>query len=222
MLRPFDVRFGSFIAYAPRGTTPEALHAKAFMRSLKNAAGVMLHDGKTIPMINYLCGEIASSLGQYRDLSEVLNPASTLIPAPGSSLRVAGGLWVPELIRTQLVANGIGRLVLPCLGRVKPVRKSATAPMGQRPEAQDHYDTIAVVEQPMVWPRHLIVVDDVITRGATTMGAIARLRESAPDSEIVVFAMLRTMSNAAEFKSLVDPVGGTISLSPFGSTHRSV
>jgi orotate phosphoribosyltransferase-like protein len=59
--------------------------------------------------------------------------------------------------------------------------------------------------------QRLIIVDDVVTRGATLLACYARLSEAYPDVPISVFALIRTMSGA-EIAKMLDPVTGTIKL----------
>jgi len=64
------------------------------------------------------------------------------------------------------------------------------------------------------------LIDDVVTRGATLLGAANRLAESYPDAQIAAFAALRAIGNPAEFKSVNNPVKGVITLQSNGGTLR--
>jgi len=59
----------------------------------------------------------------------------------------------------------------------------------------------------------IVLVDDVITRGATMLGAASRLAEVYPEAEIRCFAMIRTMSRSETFVRILDPCLGHIRLS---------
>ena len=65
-----------------------------------------------------------------------------------------------------------------------------------------------------------MLVDDVVTRGATLLGAANRLAESYPDAQIAAFVALRAVSNPSEFKEVKDAVDGFITLQPNGGTLR--
>ncbi len=56
------------------------------------------------------------------------------------------------------------------------------------------------------------IVDDVITRGATTLGAANRIADVFPSSDIRVLAAMRTISNPDEFTYFCKPCTGTIKL----------
>lgn len=55
-----------------------------------------------------------------------------------------------------------------------------------------------------------MIVDDVVTRGATLLGAASRLSEAYPQASIRAFAAMRTVSNPDEFREIRDPVMGKI------------
>jgi hypoxanthine phosphoribosyltransferase len=85
---------------------------------------------------------------------------------------------------------------------------------------QLHFDSLAHSRQLSPAKRYL-VVDDVITRGATLLACASRIKESNPTAEVKGFALLRAISNPVEFEAIVDPVGdGTITLRPQGDTLR--
>lgn len=61
-------------------------------------------------------------------------------------------------------------------------------------------------------PDEILLVDDVITRGATLLGAANRLAEAYPKAHIRAFAAMRTISPPNVFASTHNPVIGTIEL----------
>jgi hypothetical protein len=71
----------------------------------------------------------------------------------------------------------------------------------------------------LVSPGRFLLVDDVVTRGATFLGAASRLRESFPDTEIRAFALVRTESQG-ELNAIRDPAEGWIESVPGGGTQR--
>ena len=138
-------------------------------------------------------------------------PTTVLVPVPSSSLMRPGTLWAPDRIAKALVANAIGREVVECLARVKPLRKAAMSDASSRPKPAEQYETISVqgaISEPK--PNEIVLVDDIITRGATFLGAANRLVEAFPGARIRCFAAMRTISDPSEFKSLYDPVLGSI------------
>ncbi|MCY2959174.1 MAG: hypothetical protein NTY35_03330 [Planctomycetota bacterium] len=66
----------------------------------------------------------------------------------------------------------------------------------------------------------VLVVDDVITRGAVGLAAVSLLRQQMPDADIRVFAMIRTISSPEDFRQLLDPCSGVVALQADGSTVR--
>jgi len=133
-----------------------------------------------------------------------------LVPVPGSSLMKEDTLWVPDRIAKSLVANGIGREVAACLSRATAVPKSATSDAPDRPKPLRHFETLAIQESISQPPDEILLVDDIVTRGATMWGAANRLAEAYPEALIRGFAAVRTSSNPYEFEELYRPVKGTI------------
>jgi hypothetical protein len=66
--------------------------------------------------------------------------------------------------------------------------------------------------------QHLVIVDDVVTRGATFLACEARLREAFPSVPISCFAVVRTMSGV-EVDSPIAPASGKITYRG-GHLHR--
>jgi orotate phosphoribosyltransferase-like protein len=62
----------------------------------------------------------------------------------------------------------------------------------------------------MVVPARITLVDDVVTQGATALAAASRVAEIFSDSEIGVFALVRTRGLVEDIDSIVDPVSGWI------------
>lgn len=141
-----------------------------------------------------------------------------LVPAPGSALRVAGTLWVPERICAAFVAEKLGARVDPCLSRIAAVPKSATSPRQQRPSAQKHYDTIGVAGGSLIAER-IVVVDDVVTTGATLLAAVSRISEAFPHADVRAFALARAISDG-DIQATHLPTRGVIRLRVDGKTWR--
>ena len=117
-----------------------------------------------------------------------------------------------------LVDRGLAGNSQPLIERTHPVRKSAYAAPGERPTAQEHFETFTVDDATAV-PRRVLLVDDVVTRGATFLGAASRIREGFPETEIRAFALVRTESYG-ELTAIQDPREGHIELLPSGVTVR--
>jgi hypothetical protein len=57
---------------------------------------------------------------------------------------------------------------------------------------------------------HLILIDDVVTKGRTLLAAALRLRELFPRADVRGFALLRTMGYSPVFDQLLMPCTGKI------------
>jgi hypothetical protein len=134
-----------------------------------------------------------------------------LIPVPGSSLMKKGDLWVPENLTQSFQEQGLG-ISFPCLERKRKVPKSAFCKSNERPEPEEHYNSIEVksLMKHMYEPLRIILVDDIITRGSTMLGCINLLEEVFPKADIKGFAIMRTISDIELFKDIEDPCVGTV------------
>ena len=200
-----ELKYWSFLAYSPRGELPVRERSRHIMRMLKFER----HVGQAgQPMSRYVANAIWKYLSE-ESVESGLGPEVTLVPAPRSSKLLSGGLWVPRLLAEALVELDLGKEVVPCLQRVRAVPKAAFAQAKDRPDAVTHFETIEV-GSPMLRPGRVVVVDDVVTRGATLLGAASRLAESWRGASVRGFAAMRTISNAIEFRDIKDPVEGKI------------
>ena len=199
--------FGSFLIYAPRGTSELSNKAKQFVRALKEERLI------GVPPQSPSAYAARRLSEERRDgiLEELFETNPLLVPVPRSSLTVEGGIWPAYNIASALVGQGIGATVLPCLQRVKAVPKSAFAASRSRPKPLDHYESITAVK--MVADREqLCLVDDVLTKGATLVAAASRLQEAYPRAKIVAFALVRTLGFVEDIERIVEPVIGTITI----------
>jgi predicted amidophosphoribosyltransferase len=57
------------------------------------------------------------------------------------------------------------------------------SPAAERPDAQRHFETIAVQKE-LVPAKEILLVDDVVTSGAALLGSANRLFETYPDVPI--------------------------------------
>ncbi len=168
-------------------------------------------------MIEYAISRLAA---RYRDsvLAGVLGPDVTLIPAPRRAPIKPGSLWPAERICTEMMKHELGGEMAPCLERKIAVPKSAWAAPGERPNVKTHYDSLAV-NPGLHRPKRVLVVDDVITKGATTLACVARVQDAFPGAVVEAFAVIRTMGLVQDIDRIVDPVRGTVTLR-FGDAHR--
>jgi len=193
-----ELRFGSFLVYSPKGTTPVSVRSRQYCSAVKKG------NPEALRIILAQLSLRFSSTG----LSAVLGPDVTLVPAPRSSVLEPGYLWPARLIAEALVAIRLGATVVPALTRTTAVPKSAFQARGERPDAKRHYETIAA--EPALSTPRITVVDDVVTKGNTLLAAASRVAEAFPNAEVAAFALVRTMGLVPEVATIIDPCVGII------------
>jgi hypothetical protein len=163
--------------------------------------------------------------GQTRDSRAAIRSSKTsrwdgvLVPTPGSGLAMKDSIWCARSLCDAMVTAGLGSQAVTLVERAKAIRKSAYCKAGERPTPREHYDSMKV-KALIDPPEKILLVDDVITKGATFAGAAARLIEAFPDAEIRAFAMART---EPQMKQVIEPRIGLISCwTDGGSVNRLV
>jgi hypothetical protein len=205
-----EVRFGAFLAYSPRGKSETSVNS----RKVRDAIKYVQPDGLR-QVFDRLERDFATT-----GLDEVLGPNFTLIPAPRSTPIVKGGLWPARRLAEELRARGLGSDVVPLVTRANPVAKSAFAGAGGRPTAQDHLESLAT-EPLLANPTSIVVVDDVVTKGATLLAVASIIGARFPEAHVRAFAMLRTLGLQPEVDAIVAPCLGSITLTSSGEAWRS-
>ena len=142
-------------------------------------------------------------------LQPFLNPGITLVPVPRSAPLTENAVWPSKVIADVLLANGYGGEVRALIERVTAVRKSSTAPAAERPSIPEHMASMQV-NADMLAPDQITLVDDVLTKGSTTVACANLLQERFPDATIRIFAMMRTQGFVDDIEKIVDPSVGTI------------
>lgn len=207
--------FGSLLAYSPREASTAIVHSKNVMIALKQDSFV---SNPPVLMSQWVAQTVQRKKPSL-SFASFFKANTTLVPAPKSSLMQPNTLWVPLRIANALAEIGLGKNVLPCLVRDKPVAKFASSVPNKRPTVTEHYESMSV-QGSLSKPEDILLIDDVITRGATLLGAANRLADAFPQAEIRAFAAMRTISNPAEFVKVYDPCVGKIELREIGDTLR--
>ena len=207
--------FAAFLSYTPRPKSPDTMRSRDVMFALKKDGYV----GDPPILMSELVAQAIHQNMATLPFASFFQADTVLVPTPKSSLMKPDTLWVPERIATALVKVGLGREVVTCLVRANPVAKAAICMPSQRPTVGQHYESLAVQGR-LSAPDEIVLVDDIITRGATLLGCANRLADSFPQARIRAFAAMRTVSNPFEFVKVRDPVVGFIELRESGDTLR--
>jgi hypothetical protein len=215
---PSELEFGSFLQYAPRGTTNVSRSSKTVCSAIKNDFQISIRsaDGKAsfVWAIQKAVERIEQTRPKFPLLDTFFGPDRILIPVPRSApFRVSDALWPARRICDELVARGLGAAVMPALIRHTAVTKSATAPKGCRPMPPDHFRSTSLAsELPLFSQKKITIVDDVITRGSTFIGMSPHVAAAFPDHDIRCFALVRTIS-VGDVETLEAPAAGSIEYS---------
>lgn len=214
-MRLEKIEFCSFLSYAPWGESENAMRSKTVTSNLKGDAHVSKNN---IPISTLIARDIKKNLKKL-PFANFFKENTILVPTPSSSLQKANSLWVPQRLAKAMVKEGLGKDSIECLSRITPIRKAQTSHASDRPKALEHYNSIGIVET-LDSPNEILLVDDIITRGSTFLGAANKLADSYPNANIRAFAAMRTISNPDEFEKFIDPCVGTIKLRDDGTTIR--
>ena len=165
--------------------------------------------------------KIAAHIGHHRNengIDGVLGEDVALVPMPRSAPFTNGALWPARMLAEALVSERLGSLVLPMLERAVAVQRSSTAPAGKRPRAAAHLKSFRVLP-PLDPPSRIVIVDDVVTTGATMLAAISAVFDAIRRPPPRGFALFRTLSKG-ELKAISSPTLSHISLLRNGWTQR--
>jgi len=189
--------------YSPRGPSQSAERSRCLRTLIKQA-----HPGALDRCLQRLRTMI--DLGVTPAFLSI--PSLALVPLPRRTPTGRLGASAPAvLIGQRLLEAGVGAVLWPALGRIRPLAKSAWAHPGTRPEFHEHYDSLALVECDPP-SRQVLLVDDVVTRGRTLLSAAMRLRDALPQIEVYAFALLRTDGLSPDIEQITAPLCGTIRL----------
>lgn len=203
---PSSLVFASFLNYSPRGRSEVSQSSKTFALRLK-ANRVVVPASRTTAA-EYLVSRIAPDQ-PGSPLTEFFRPTDAMVPVPTSAVSKPGTVWPALEIAKALVAAGFGCEVVQMLGRSQPMRKSAYAPVGDRPTIDEHLESLSVHGSVAVGDR-LVLVDDLVTKGTTLLACAMALRKIAPTREVVAFAAMRTLGLQPEIDRIAEPVVGQV------------
>jgi hypothetical protein len=184
-MRFTKVEFGSYLTYSPRRNSDDARASRTAMKALKDDE--VLREPPIL--MSELLGNLIRDNLSNLPFSKLFTANPVLVPTPKSSLMQPGTLWVPQRLANVFVRRGLGQEVVECLKLVKAVRKSATSQAADRPKALEHYESMEV-QKFFPEPAEILLIDDIITRGATVLGATNKLAEAFPRAHICAFAAI--------------------------------
>lgn len=208
-MRLSELDFGSLLSYSPRGNSDIQCRSRTVTMAVKNDQFVT-SGSKQILMSDFIAERLVSDMANLPFVN-YFNVRPILVPVPNSSFNKSGTLWVPQRLANALFRKGLGMKVEECLKRITPLPKSATSLAANRPKAAAHFYSLAV-ERILHEPTEILLIDDVVTRGATLLGAANRLLEAYPNAHVRAFAVIRTISSPEDFSNIYDPRTGTITL----------
>jgi len=218
---PRELEFASLFAYSPRGESDAARRSKLLCYELKR--GGFTHPRNRDPQAEQPVARwIAERLLERRQkppFGGFFGADVTLVPMPTHAKRQDDSLWVPMNLCEEFCRAGLAGAISPCIVRTTAVPKAARSDSDKRPTVQQHLDSMSLDRTIEVFD-DVLLVDDVVTRGATLMAASIRVLEAFPRARVRAFAVVRTISDDEDLRSIDDPRLGIIKLYESGRTHR--
>ena len=157
---------------------------------------------------------------QRRVFPSYFGADAVVVPVPSHAPLQEGSLWPAKMIAEALVTRGLADRWTPMLKRAQPVHKAATSPAPRT--VQTHLRTMRVQpELPFVDVARILVVDDVVTSGATLFAAVQHIRTCYPKIEVNAFALIRRVDEIPDRpEQCLQPCRGTVTLRPDGRPIR--
>lgn len=196
-----SVRFASCFIYAPRGVGSLSTLARLICQRVKAC------DPLWVPRYASCAADRWVRDGRFH---RVFARDALLVPVPGST--PGSAQWAAWQLAIAFRTLGLAQAVWTGLRRQYPVKKSATALVGERPTVWQHYASLAVCPVPRPEPRSVVLVDDVVTKGRTLLAAAACLGTHLPHAEIRAVALIRTLGflKGVDIERLVEPCEGFV------------
>ncbi len=203
-----EYHYGTFANYSPRGTSELSVQSRTLCASIKAGKIFTIKSA-----LNYLAGPGAQVLQPF------LNQVVILVPVPRSAPLAKNALWPAKVIADVLVSNGYGREMRTLIKRTVAVPKSSASPAAARPLIPKHMDS-KQVHADLFQLNTITLVDDVLTKGATTVACANLLQAQFPAAKIRIFAMIRTQGLIEKIEKIVDPSVGKIIGHNSGKSYR--
>lgn len=198
-----ELRFAALLVYSPDGVEETSRRSAKAVADIKNCLPEHLaRVGERL--------EQAFRTGMFPDF---LGAHTLLVPAPRSApFKSKDAAWPALRLCEEIASRGLCAGVELLLERHTAVKKSSLWRKGaQRPGPDDHVASIRCTSLVSSFARHITIVDDVVTRGATLLGCARVLAARFPNVDVRGLAIVRTMSKQ-EIKAMLHPVEGRISI----------
>ncbi len=196
----YRISFGACYAYSPKGHNEVSARSRLLRARLK---------GCNIQWLQYYALRVHEQVIQQRRFRGYFGDDTLLIPVPRSRAGSCTAVWAARHLALAIHATGLGYSVWTGLSRSSPVDRSSAAWFWERPTVQEHYRSLAVGPSASS-PAHVVLIDDVVTKGRTLVAAAMRLQQAFPQARIQAFALLRTMGFVPDIERLIDPCQGEI------------
>ena len=204
--------FASCFVYAPSGLSAVSARSRSFCATIKAA------EPDLVPLYARC---VARQAHRIAKLEAFFRDIDVLIPIPACRPDRVQRAHLPNRLADALVVEGLATKAGRGLQRIRAVPKSATAAPGRRPTVHAHYDSLQVLSRPpFLEGAHLLLIDDVVTKGRTLLAAAMRLHEAFPQARISAFALVRTRGFEEDLDGLLEPCVGRIGWRA-GEAHRN-
>ncbi|MDD9987018.1 MAG: hypothetical protein OXQ31_12150 [Spirochaetaceae bacterium] len=117
-----------------------------------------------------------------------------------------------------MIEKELADRIVPMLRRVTAVQKAATSTAPRR--VSRHLETLHAQPE-LVDATRILVLDDVVTSGATLFASVQLVRQSYPNANVRAFALIRRVDEIPDTSQrCLAPVCGNITLRQDGGTSR--
>lgn len=215
-----DVEFAAFLVYPSAGGATRSESERKAKNLIINMKQLRVSPRLDPPhVLDFIFSrfEKAATAPPFQQFFD--NPGMAVIAAPSSSLTRPNSVACPPAIAQCFLLAGMASRVLPAVHRMKPVPKAAYSVASERPTLLTHYESMGLPKVVLVDPpTDILVVDDVVTSGATLLAAVTLTREAYPAARVRAFGMART--DRVPAGQLSEPIVGVIEVGADGRTRR--
>lgn len=186
---PFELNYSTAFQYHPKLQTPAAILSHKIRDYTKGAR------------VNIIGDILLDTINRHPQFEPFFKSSNILVPIPKSSPLVDGALWPSLEFASFLFAHGLSTQVSRLIERKIPIRKSAIS--ADRPTVREHLPTLALTGELLTEKEeiNITLVDDVLTKGNTSMACALKIKEKYPLANVRLFTVVQTKSLEEEFTS---------------------